>query len=414
MNGVYDIQGNIVAYAPSYYEELAKQKLSGRVLISLGDSYTVGMKTRFDAIAEKYGMIHDPRGVSGSAICNKSKEYDQAKQTFVERTDVIVSDYTEGYTIDGKTYETKDVGIITFMGGANDGATIADWIGSGINETDLTTIYGALNYIFNILQETFENAKIICITQPSFYNMSASTFITSDVRAQEYGFDSMAQALVLSDPQFTNYCMALKEEAVKKTAWAYELPILDLFHTYPSVLNPYNRTKYWLSDMLHPTQTGYEVIREAIDNKILELAKDKRAFVIFGTYTSANESASITISGNDILINQNTGQWQSIVVPLAKPVSLAVGDIITFETSCENPQSGLAQATISAKLTETDSTLESSTSAALHPSVSSETKTITNEANKTANFIQFMIHNNYDLSGVKFRLDISSGDTKIF
>lgn len=269
---IFDVDGNVVLSNREYYENLAREALTGKVLITLGDSYTGGMKTRFDELAQKYGMIHDPRYVVGSAISQKASEWVPAKETFVERTQSIVSDYTNGYTINGTTYHADDVGLITFMGGANDDSTNA-WIGDGINDTDIDTIYGALNYIFDALQETFTNAKFICILQPTYFSMSVSA-MNSDAKAQTFGFDSMAQALEMDDVQFTNYCMTRKERAVQECAWAYHLPILDLFHTFPSVFNSENRDTYWLSDKLHPTQAGYDIVKAAIDKKIAELYMD--------------------------------------------------------------------------------------------------------------------------------------------
>lgn len=248
-------------------EDVAKEKLTGKVLLVIGDSYTVGMSSQLSALATKYGMIIDNVGYVGATISWRSSASARRLYNIV---DTAVSAYTSGKTISGTTYHASDVGIVHFMGGANDGNGIDSWIGTGIHETDKSTIYGSLNHIFSTLQETFTGATIICTTQPSFWSLTVSS-VTTDAQAQELGFADLAELQGMNDVQYSNYCQCMKEKAVRDIAAAYSIPIVDMFHEFPPVNNPTNRTTYWQNDKLHLTSAGYNLISSAIDKKIVEL-----------------------------------------------------------------------------------------------------------------------------------------------
>lgn len=254
-------------------EQKARTKLSGKVMICLGDSYTKGMETQLDALAAKYEMVCDNRGIVSSSFAGT---YDPNTgsgtgfQPMWRRANTIVTDYTNGFVIDEHTYTKTDVGLIVVMGGANDGFGVSTWIGTGINDTDTAHIYGAANHIFNVMQKTFTGAKTICITQPSNYSREVSS-ISTDAAAQAVGFDSLAQLQVMDDVQFSNYAMAKKERAIKETAWSYGVPVLDMFTEFPTVFNPANRSTYWSSDKLHLTGTGYNLIKTALDKKLVKI-----------------------------------------------------------------------------------------------------------------------------------------------
>lgn len=248
-------------------EDTAKERLTGKVLLAIGDSYTRGMESQFAAIASKYGMVIDNVGYVGATICWRST--DSARRIY-NIVDTAVNAYTNGKTVSGTTYHASDVGIVTFMGGANDDAAVEGWIGTGPHETDKTKIYGSLNHIFSTLQATFTGAKVICISQPSFYSLTVSS-ITTDARAQEMGFDDLAESQVMDDVQYSNYCQGAKEKAVREMAWLYGCEFVDMFHDFPPVNNPTNRTTYWNSDKLHLTTAGYNLVANAIERKIVEV-----------------------------------------------------------------------------------------------------------------------------------------------
>lgn len=264
MSGIYKIDGTAVYGDKDFHAAIAKTKLNGKVLMSIGDSYTVGMRSLFNSLASKYGMVHDNRGVGGIGI---STAY---AGSMYNTTTTAVSEYTNGFAIDGTTYHASDVGIITFMGGCNDGIVVEQDTGTGIADTRTTSIYGALHYIFKTLMNTFTNATIICIVQPPNYYYQTSIAET-DQAAIKFGFESLAALQRLDDVQFSVYTVGVKENAVKEMAWLYEVPTVDMFQKMPSIFNPTNRSLYWLPDKLHLTTTGYGLVADAVDDKIVEL-----------------------------------------------------------------------------------------------------------------------------------------------
>ena len=271
---IYDVNGNEIVPGggggggdSTDHAAEAKEKLQGKVWIAIGDSYTVGMASQLSSLASKYGMIMDNRGKVSATISMRSTD---AARRLYNITNTIISNYTSGYTISGTTYTAENVGLVTFMAGANDGAGIEAWIGTGAHETSNTTIYGSLNYIFNALTKAFTKAKIVCVTQPANFATAVSS-LASDESARNYGFDDLAEAQVLDDVQYSNYLHANKEAAVKDSAWRYGLEIVDMFHDYPSMENPSNRSAYWNSDKLHLTSAGYTLVANGIDKKILEV-----------------------------------------------------------------------------------------------------------------------------------------------
>lgn len=270
MSAIYDVNGNVLdtGHDQAYYEALAKDALTGKVLICIGDSYTVGMSSQLSAIATKYGMAIDNRGVVSATISMRSTD---SSRRMVNIVDTVVSDYTNGYAISGTTYYASDVGVIHFMGGANDGAAIAAWIGAqGENTTDNTTIYGALNYMFNQLLTTFTAAKIIVTTQPANYAIAVSS-VSSDSYAQELGFANLAAVQVFDDYQLSNTLHGNKEKAVKDSAWYYGLHIVDMYTEFPSMFVASNRSTYWQNDKLHLTTAGYNLVASGIDKKIVDI-----------------------------------------------------------------------------------------------------------------------------------------------
>jgi lysophospholipase L1-like esterase len=265
MSAVYDVNGNVVI-RDGGDESIAKENLTGKVLITIGDSYTVGMRSYYTAMATKYGMILDSRGVGGSSISNA----DGTSNPMCFRVDTIIENYTSGYEISGTTYYKDDVAVIVFMGGTNDPiANVA--LGTGINDTSTATVYGALNHIFNSLQKEFTKTTIIAVSQPANYALDVQEIVISDQRAINIGFDSMAQALAMDNVQFTAFTMARKEGAVIELAKQYGVNLIDMFHNMPSIFNPTNRSVYWRGDKLHLSETGYKLVADTIEKRIVDL-----------------------------------------------------------------------------------------------------------------------------------------------
>lgn len=212
------------------------KKYNGGIMFTLGDSYTAYMKSHFDAFATKHGLIQDPRGLASSTIAGSADGSTVGYHAFWVRLDEAIAQYKAegGYTLNGTAYTCDDVKLITFMGGANDWTTIDESqginrIGSGINETNKETLYGALNYIFATLLSTFKNADIVVILQPSNPNKGVQQ-------------------------------MYLKENIVREMAELYSLPIVDCCFNWHQHTNPKDKAKYWQSDELHLTSAGHDEV----------------------------------------------------------------------------------------------------------------------------------------------------------
>lgn len=256
---VQAVMGGGSGGSSSYDEELAKARLTGKVMINIGDSYTNNMGSLLDTLATKYGMARDNQGVNNTKVIDH----------FQGRVNDLVTAYTNGKAISGTTYHASDVAIITFMGGANDGGGISTFVGDGLHVTDTTKIYGACHYMFKTLLNTFTNAKLIVIAQPANYNQSVSNF-TTDAHAQALGFTNLTELQRMDDYQLSEYVMWNKEKAILDVAKAYSLPSIDMFSNFPTMLNPANRTAYW-TDSVHINTAGSKLITDALEKKIVEL-----------------------------------------------------------------------------------------------------------------------------------------------
>lgn len=223
------------------------KKYKGGIMFTLGDSYTAYMKKHFDEFATKHGLVQDPRGLASSTIAGSADGSTVGYHAFWVRLDEAISQYKAegGYTLNGTAYTCDDVKLIIFMGGANDWTTIDEEhninrLGSGINETNKETLYGALNYIFTTLLNTFKNADIVVILQPS-------------------------------SPKKGVQQMYLKENIIREMAEVYSLPIVDCCFDWHQHTNTLDQVKYWQEDKLHLTTAGYDDIIADLEKKVNNL-----------------------------------------------------------------------------------------------------------------------------------------------
>ena len=258
---------------PQTYNGLITEKIKkydGGVMLTLGDSYTAMMKDEyFTPFAVKHGLIQDNRGLGSSTIAGDS-EGTVGNHPFWVRLDEAIAQYKAdgGYLIDGKAYTCDDVKLITFMGGTNDWNTTNDTInrlGTGINNTDKTTIYGACNYIFRTLLSTFNNADIVVILQPVHW---AYSIPTEEKDATDVGFKTLLEAQGMTDAQYSSYIVTRKEIIVKEVAEKYGLAICDCCFNWYSPINPTNATKYWQEDKLHLTNAGWNEIIKRLEHTV--------------------------------------------------------------------------------------------------------------------------------------------------
>lgn len=215
----------------------------GGVMFALGDSYTAMGGSYFSAFAEKHGLVCDNRGVGSSTIAGSTTNA-VGFQPFHERLDEAVAEYASGHAINGTTYTTEDVKLVTFMGGANDWYTVdeaqgVDRLGDPTSE-DKEQLYGACKYIFNTLLSSFPNADIVVILQPC----------------------NAAKG---------NYAMWLKEGIVRDMAEMYSLPICDCCFEWYNPSNPTDAATYWATDELHMTDAGNQAIFDKLETVVNNL-----------------------------------------------------------------------------------------------------------------------------------------------
>ena len=244
----------------------------GGVMLTLGDSYTAYMNSFFDTFATKHGLVQDNRGLASSTIAGSEDGITVGYHAFWVRLNTAIAEYRAGRTINGTTYNLDDVKLITFMGGANDWSTVSSTVnrlGTGANETDRETLYGACNYIFRTLLDTFPNADIVVILQPVNY---ASTVPTTEEGATNVGFKNLAQAQEMNNAQYSSYLMMRKEVIVREMAERYGLPICDCcFEWYnPNRVN--EAIKYWQTDKLHLTADGHQAIIDKLEKVVNNLS----------------------------------------------------------------------------------------------------------------------------------------------
>ncbi len=240
--GVYDINGNLIATGGASTADLSS--LKGKKWLALGDSYTFAFAGRvtdgvtpsteglwYD-LASQYGMTLYSYGIVSSTIRHSTNNGTDGYsfQPMVNRVDNLIADHSS---------EADNVGLITFMGGAND-SWAEEFLGD-LKSTENTTIYGSCHQIFNKLTNAFPNAKIVVILQPVLGDSTAPT------EGEFVGFDGL---------QYSIYAQQLKQRIVKEVAEFYGLPICDCCFEWYTTANPTHLSKYWQADKLHLTFEG--------------------------------------------------------------------------------------------------------------------------------------------------------------
>lgn len=266
---IYYKNGGIIPLLEDDIAE-AKRKLTGKILMVIGDSFFNNMNDQLAVICNQFGMVLDKRAITGSMIRIGGSN------PMCSRVDTITQNYTDGYAIGGTTYHKDDVAVIAFMGGTNDGSP-SDILGTGITDTATTTIYGAMHHILYTLLKEFTNAKVICLTQPSNYAYTTGVILgreTEEERARaatKLGFDSVEQVQGFDDIQFSIHYNGRTQNVVREVTQFYGCELIDMFREMPPISNPANKSAYWSSDTIHPSTAGYNLIGDAIEAKMLGL-----------------------------------------------------------------------------------------------------------------------------------------------
>lgn len=206
---------------------LKPHKYGSGLMIALGDSYTVMASSNFSEFAAKHDLDVLNLGMSSSTIAGSADGTTVGYHAFWKRLDDAIAAFPQ--TVNGTTYQTTDVKLVTMMGGANDWWTVNESIDrlGDPTSTNKEQLWGACKYIYQTLLTTFPNADIIVILQPS--NVAGEN---------------------------NNYAMWLKEGIVRDSAEMFSLPRCDCRFDWYSPVNPTDLAKYWDGDKLHLNSAG--------------------------------------------------------------------------------------------------------------------------------------------------------------
>lgn len=238
--------------APDHEEN----ELQDKVLVAFGDSVTE-FGNYPDVIAKNSGLTVYNVGFGGTRMAyHTNSNYDAFSMT--KLVDAIVSgDYSEqeeanaetGYTTtfeNLKNIDFNNVNIITIMYGTNDymgGTEGAVPLGTRDDSTR-ETFNGAMNYIVKSISEAYPEIEIVFITPT--WRMNAEQFGGGGVDTQ---------------PNPEGIYMEEYVDAIIEFANNKYLPVLDLFRS--SGIKEDSKEVY-LSDTVHPTYEGYELIGNKI------------------------------------------------------------------------------------------------------------------------------------------------------
>lgn len=226
--------------------------LNGKVWLALGDSathflgasYTDGVTPstsgKWGALASELGMTLYGYGISSSTIrySTNSSADGLSFQPMATRVDTLIADHQS---------EADNVGLITFMGGANDTAT-ETYLGD-LKSIENNTFYGACHQIFNKLVNAFPKAKIVVILQHLF---------ACNTPSEDGEFSGMTSA------QYDIYFQQLKQRIVKEVAEFYGLTICDCCFDWYNPSNPIHYSTIWSDDHLHLSTLGNQKLTEKL------------------------------------------------------------------------------------------------------------------------------------------------------
>lgn len=230
--------------------------LKGKVWLAFGDSataflggnYTDGVtpstSKQWGTLASELGMTLYGYGIPSSTI--RYATDGSGYQPMVSRVDTLIADHQN---------EADNVGLITFMGGGNDGWS-EEKLGD-LKTINNTTIYGACHQIFSKLRSAFPKAKIVVILQHLFANGTAPS-----EGSEFYG---------MSGVQYTVYACQLKQRIVKEVAEFYGLTICDCCFDWYNPVNPTHLSAIWGSDLLHLSTLGNQKLTEKLTKTLEEV-----------------------------------------------------------------------------------------------------------------------------------------------
>jgi len=190
----------------------------------LGDSITEGVGASsyencyFSKFAAKTGAVCRNYGISGTRIARKKIPSAKPRYDLDFPSRVAEMD--------------SDADVVIVFGGTNDYGHGDAPLGVASDRT-VWSFYGALHVLYDSLLERFPKAKIVILTPM--------------VRKDEINGE-------LVFPPFV--------DAVRQVAGEYRFPILDMYADFPVDLHDDENRKRYLTDGLHPSDEGHEMLAD--------------------------------------------------------------------------------------------------------------------------------------------------------
>jgi lysophospholipase L1-like esterase len=224
--------------------------LAGKRIVCFGDSVTGGGNYP-RVIADRTKAVVTNAGVGGTRMAAHGNPGYDAFSMYRLADGIATGDWSLQYThrgIGGAAYsklsaiDWADIDIITIAFGQND---FASNVGIGQDsDNDGTTFKGAINYSVEKILSAYPHIKI--------------AFLCPTWRARITSEDSLESD---SNPNSGGIFLIEYVDAIKSRAAHFKLPVLDLYRE--SGINSLTN-EFYLSDGLHPTDAGYELLGHKI------------------------------------------------------------------------------------------------------------------------------------------------------
>lgn len=221
-------------------------KLEGKRWLFMGDSITNGLgetNCYVNKCIEYSGAIGTNKGIGGSTISNGIFSFHRENSILA----LSAYDETSELYIDFSQYD-----ILTIFAGTNDWG----FNHGSPNDTDGSTVCGALNAALKNIQEKNPNLRI-CVFTPIYRDRqsTAGDGINSD---EHKLLRTSSETTVDGDDGYYLYDMA---DLIEETCRKNHIPCKNLYRTLQ--INKYN-AGVMLNDGVHPTVKGHEILANVI------------------------------------------------------------------------------------------------------------------------------------------------------
>ena len=211
-------------------------ELQGKKIVFLGDSITEGVgassaETKYVSVLEKNCGLAAAynHGISGTRFAKQKKPSENARWDldFVSRVKEL----------------ERDADAVVVFGGTNDFGHGDAPLGT-FGDTSEDSFYGSCSVLMRSLIERYPDVPIIFLTP---LHRTGETTLTNEIGLERVPLADYA-------------------EAIRKTANAYSLPVLDLYAMSGMQPEVEAQNRLYFADGLHPSDAGHRRIAELLEN----------------------------------------------------------------------------------------------------------------------------------------------------